>query len=85
MPIYKDVSSLEVVRYTVPKDGTFADGVDFILEKLDAIPKEDVKPVRHSKFQGDHTPVIYDTRVCFSCKQRVPVDNFCIRCGAKMD
>lgn len=48
-------------------------------------PTADVEPVRHSKFQGDHTPVIYDTRVCFSCKQRVPVDNFCIRCGAKMD
>lgn len=49
------------------------------------VPTADVEPVRHSKFQGDYIPVIYGTRVCFSCKHRVPVDNICICCGAKMD
>lgn len=46
MAIYKDVASLEVVGYTVPKNGTFSDGVQFILEKLDAIPEADVEPVQ---------------------------------------
>ena len=41
MAEYKDVSSLEVVAY---KGGNkdFDDGVQFILEKLDAIPTADV-------------------------------------------
>ena len=48
MPIYKDVTPLEVVACTVPKDGTFADGVDFVLEKLDSIAPADVEPVHYA-------------------------------------
>lgn len=46
--LYKDVSSLEVVSYFRRSDD-FNDGVEFILEKLDAIPVADVEPVRHGK------------------------------------
>lgn len=47
MALYKDISSLEVVGYTEPENGTFSDGVQFVLEKLDAIPEADVEHIRH--------------------------------------
>ena len=46
MAIYKDVEPLEVVRWTATGhheyDEGFADGVNFVLEKLDTLPEEGV-------------------------------------------
>ena len=46
MAIYKDVEPLEVVRWTATGhheyDEGFADGVNFVLEKLDALSEEGV-------------------------------------------
>ncbi len=44
MAIYKDVEPLEVVMYK-SKGKEFDEGVNFILEKLDALPIADVVPV----------------------------------------
>ena len=46
--LYKDVSPLEVVSFYSP-NSDFNDGVNFILEKLDAIPVADVEPVVRCK------------------------------------
>ena len=46
MAIYKNVEPLEVVRWTATGhheyDEGFADGVNFVIEKLDKLPKEGV-------------------------------------------
>ena len=46
MAIYKNVEPLEVVRWTATGhheyDEGFADGVNFVLEKLDTLPEEGV-------------------------------------------
>ena len=46
MAIYKNVEPLEVVRWTATGhhkyDEGFADGVNFVLEKLDTISEEDI-------------------------------------------
>lgn len=70
MAIYKDVASLEVVGYTEPKNGTFSDGVQFILEKLDAIPEADVEPVRHGRWI-DKTEDTRREYVCSECGRSV--------------
>lgn len=97
MAIYKDVASLEVVGYIVPKNGTFSDGVQFILEKLDAIPEADVEPVVHGRWvetdifmyiNGEKQIVKY----CSVCGEAAPYNAIgkqfyptrCY-CGAKMD
>jgi hypothetical protein len=48
MAIYKDVEPLEVVMYK-SKGKEFDEGVNFILEKLDALPVADVVPVVRCK------------------------------------
>ena len=50
MAIYKDVEPLEVVAY---KGGNkdFDNGVQFILEKLDALPTADVVEVKHGEWE----------------------------------
>lgn len=92
MAIYKDVASLEVVGYTEPKNGTFSDGVDFILEKLDAIPEADVEPVRHGHWIEElhedefEIPLDYYTYRCSACSiGEQGKGNYCSYCGAKMD
>ncbi len=95
MPIYKDVSSLELVTYTVPEDGTFADGVSFILEKLDDFPTADVEPVRHGHWAKNRDGV---RCICSVCKIEYTKSSlfnvsinfanrpdYCPGCGAKMD
>lgn len=76
MAIYKDVASLEVVGYTEPKNGTFSDGVQFILEKLDAIPEADVEPVRRGHWILEANHRFSDWGYC-----DVYVDMKCSRCG----
>lgn len=98
MAIYKDVASLEVVGYTPPEDGTFADGVQFILEKLDAIPEADVESVHHGYWteRTDQSTYINGekqiVKYCSVCGEAAPYNAVgkqfyparCY-CGAKMD
>lgn len=100
-PLYKDVSSLKVIGYTEPKNGTFSDGVDFILEKLDAIPEADVEPVIHAHWIRTGDYITYknngyakrmEEKVCSVCGAFAPYTKFgkqyCplrCSCGAKMD
>ena len=84
MAIYKDVSSLEVVGYTEPKGGTFSDGVQFILEKLDAIPEADVEPVRHG-YWIRKGPYQYCCSECEGAFTWFGNSKYCPECGAKMD
>jgi len=86
MAIYKDVASLEVVGYTEPKGGTFSDGVQFILEKLDAIPEADAEPVRHGHWIvgmdfSDGTGAF----ICSLCGHAEKWNEPYCNCGAKMD
>ena len=91
MAMYKDVSSLELVGFTEPENSTFTDGVDFILEKLDAIPEEDVKPVVHAHWIvtktlfGEGTPPTeYKCSAC-ECPLGCNYFDYCPHCGATMD
>lgn len=93
MALYKDVASLEVVGYTEPKNGTFSDGVHFILEKLDAIPKADVEPVRHGHWikvfpRRTNRNATYKCSVCKKLRSSYYNDvaewDRC-PCGARMD
>jgi hypothetical protein len=82
--LYKDVSSLEVVSY-FRHSSDFDDGVEFILEKLDAIPVADVQPVQHGKWIKYTISDLY-SHTCSIChcdvKEKTP---YCPFCGAKMD
>ena len=86
MALYKDVASLEVVGYTEPENGTFSDGVDFILEKLDAIPEADVEPVRHGHWMNkSYFPDGTTAFICSLCgRAEECMEPYC-NCGAKMD
>ena len=86
MAIYKDVASLEVVGYTEPKGGTFSDGVQFILEKLDAIPEAEVEPVRHGHWAKVKENIYGWKYACSVCNGLTKKATFgCPRCRAKMD
>ena len=54
MAIYKNVEPLGTVRWTATKhheyDEGFADGVNFVIEKLDALSEEDVAPREAGKW-----------------------------------
>ena len=58
--LYKDVSSLEVVSY-FRKSDDFDEGVNFILEKLDAIPEVKFVYCKHCKHRGfDECPMYHE-------------------------
>lgn len=86
--LYKDVSSLEVISY-FRHSSDFDDGVEFILEKLDAIPVADVEPVRHGKW----IPIIDDYinysllsgYKCSLCGRYEEKEEPYCHCGAKME
>ena len=92
---YVDVSRLGAVAYTRP-DGSndyqngFEDGVSFILDKVDNLPREKVAPVIHAHWIG----VIHEKLSgCSNCSSYVEEEidrvrayfHFCPTCGAKMD
>jgi hypothetical protein len=91
-PIYKDVSSLEVVCYK-GDDERFDDGVQYALELLDAIPTADVVEVVRCR-DCVYMMKLWGKVLCakkvysddYSVKVLTPtnLDNFC-NYGAKMD
>lgn len=89
MAIYKDVEPLEVVAY---KGGNkdFDNGVQFILEKLDALPTADVVEVKHGEWQEERWCDNFQ-HTCSLCHSTVRVHpqsvayKYCPYCGTKMD
>lgn len=49
MPKYIDADALEVVGFT-DRQGSFSDGVQWLLEYIDKLPSADVQPVRHGRW-----------------------------------
>ena len=93
--LYKDVSSLEVVS-CFGRSTDFNDGVEFILDKLDAIPVADVEPVRHGKWivwNGMDIPENHGRHKCSECGEFAIKPKYgeeiltkrCLNCGARMD
>ena len=87
MPRYIDADALEIVCFT-DREGSFSDGVQWLLEYIDGLQSADVQPVRRGKwldgygFAGNH----YDCFVCDQCKEATMVKvNYCPYCGAKME
>lgn len=94
MAIYKNVEPLGVVSWTATKhheyDEGFADGVDFVLDKLDTFPEEDVAPRETGKWllpSENRMNKSWDGLgvVCSKCRMFSDSDfNFCPECGAHM-
>ena len=83
MARYIDADAFEVFGYT-SQDGTFDDGVQFVLEKLDEQPTADVVEVVHGK------NISKGGFLCSVCKFgdfngfHGYEPNFCPNCGADM-
>lgn len=94
MAIYKNVEPLEMVSWTATGhddyDDGFADGVDFVLEKLDALSEEDVAPREAGKWLLPSENKMNESWdglgvVCSKCKMFADVDSgFCPNCGVHM-
>lgn len=102
---YVDVSRLDAVAYTRPDGSTdyqngFEDGVSFILDKVDNLPREKAVPVVHAHWDcyhcsrflgwkdGEPEPRWADGKYyyCSLCRRRTVIrENYCPKCGAKMD
>lgn len=77
-----DRQALDVVAFT-DRDGTFSDGVQWLLEYIDALPSAE----RQGKwldgygFAGNY----FDCFVCDQCKkENMAKTNYCPNCGARM-
>lgn len=94
MAIYKNVEPLGIVSWTATGhhdyDEGFADGVDFVIEKLDALSEEDVAPREAGKWllpSENKMNKSWDGLgvVCSKCKMFSDSDfDFCPNCGAHM-
>lgn len=93
MAIYKDVEPLEVVAY---KGGNkdFDNGVQFILEKLDALPTADVVEVKHGEWIDKPSGrYMHIASWCSACGNKSGIGGiesnrhkpYCPNCGAIMD
>ena len=95
MEDYISREALEVVTYQGIPNGyndKFDDGVQWMLEQIDALPSADVQLVRrgHWVHDGYDHPHGNDWIHCSECGKRginVPADltNYCPNCGARMD
>lgn len=90
---YVDVSRLDVVAYTRPNGNTdyqrgFEDGVSFILDKVDNLPREKVEPVVHGHWETIFDELgNYGFEKCSACGDKYGsfTYRYCPNCGAKMD
>ena len=90
-----DRQALDVVAFT-DRDGTFSDGIQWLLEYIDALPSVEAEPVRHGhwyKPTGMMPPEYAGAYRCSECDEFAPRDwlhykqelsNFCPNCGATM-
>lgn len=94
MAIYKNVEPLEMVSRAAighhEYDEGFADGVNFVLEKLDTLPEEDVAPREAGKWLLPSENRMNKSCdglgvVCSKCRMFADSDfDFCPNCGAHM-
>ena len=94
MAIYKNVEPLEVVGWTATGhhdyDEGFTDGVGLVLDKLDALPEEDVAQREAGKWllpSENRMNKSWDGLgvVCSKCKMFSDSDSdFCPNCGTHM-
>lgn len=94
MAIYKNVEPLEMVNWTGTEnheyDEGFADGLKYALEKLDALPEEDVAPREAGRWLSPSENKMNKSWdglgvVCSKCKMFSDYDfDFCPNCGAHM-
>ena len=79
MPKYIDADALEVVCFT-DREGSFSDGVQWLLEYIDGLPSADVHPVIRCKDCKHSTEWYRDKRRCFLwCEDGIDVfeDGYC--------
>ena len=88
MAKYINTDLLEAVGFT-DQEGSFSDGVQWLLEYIDALPSEEVQPVRHGRWVKNET--LINCSVCKHCSWSIiPYEdlvksfNYCPRCGADM-
>ena len=94
---YVDVSRLDVVAYTRPNGSSdyqngFEDGVSFILDKVDNLPREKAVPVIHGHWilerEPNGKPYCFHCSVCDDDFHHIGITtgyDYCPLCGAKMD
>ena len=79
MSRYINTDALEVVGFT-NREGSFSDGVQWLLEYIDGLPSADVQPVTQCKYCKHSTEWYGDKRRCFLwCEDGIDVfeDGFC--------
>ena len=92
MPKYIDADALEVVGFT-DRQGSFSDGVQWLLEYIDKLPSADVQPVRHGHWiRHIEQKNIFGGKCveCSECGEKYVVqyiedEKCCRNCGARMD
>lgn len=91
MSRYIDADKFEVFHYekTEGRENTFDDGVQFVLEKIDEAPTEDVVKVVHANWVHDGSRNKY-WYVCTNCLYKRRGEDprnikFCENCGAKIN
>ena len=88
MADYIDRQALDVVAFT-DRDGTFSDGIQWLLEYIDTLPSADVEPVRHGVWMEEngfiYCPFCGDPWGAPGCESMVKSFNYCPNCGARME
>lgn len=94
MAIYKNVEPLELVSWTATGhddyDDGFTDGVGFMLDKLDALPEENIAPREAGRWLLPSRcgyNISWDAIgfVCSECKKMNNSKSaYCPECGARM-
>lgn len=98
MADYIDRQALDVVAFT-DRDGTFSDGIQWVLEYIDALPSADVQPVRHGVWMEENRRPRSAMFYCSECHRTAydiqPTRDktwakrcryaYCPNCGARMD
>ena len=86
MAKYINTDVLEAFGFT-DQEGSFSDGVQWLLEYIDALPSADVQPVRHGRWtlQEDRTKKLFGWYICSECGAWIgEPTNYCSNCGADM-
>lgn len=83
-----DADVFEAFGYTT-REGTFDDGVQFVLEKIDAMPTTDVRENVHSEWINDSTEQKTMCKKCGAVLRWIKYDRpynfmYCPNCGAMM-
>ena len=92
MSKYINTDALEVVEFT-DREGSFSDGVQWLLEYIDKLPPADVQPIRRGAWErmAQKKNFLGCKMIrCSECFERYAVQNideerYCRACGARMN